>query len=32
MMDEKIQIALQHKNNELDIEIGEIKMNISKTF
>ena len=32
MMDEKIQIVLQHKKNEPDIEIVQIKMNISKTF
>ncbi len=31
MMDEKIQIVLQHKKNEPDIEIVQIKMNISKT-
>ncbi len=32
MMDEKIQIVLQHKKNEPDIEIVLIKINISKTF
>jgi hypothetical protein len=32
MMDEKVQIVLQHKKNEPDIEIVQIKMNISKTF
>jgi hypothetical protein len=32
MMDEKIKIVLQHKKNEPDIEIVQIKMNISRTF
>ncbi len=32
MMDEKMKIVLQHKKNEPDIEIVQIKMNISKTF